>query len=340
MRSRIYEVGVAAFLCTLDSMHDCLLAWWCAGQGAPGAPERLENRYAGFVGPRTGLRDTVTGGGRTPACAVSTLGAGRRPLDNGPVLAGHCTPHGIVGESEGGGAVLSILGEGPQSRRSCPTRRELLRVGGLTALGLSAGGLERLRALADPGSPAVKYRQNSCLFIFLFGGPSHIDLWDMKPGAPAEIRGEFRPVATAVPGIQLCEHLPLLARAMGSLCLLRSMTHQMPVHGPACSEMYTGRPYPGPPTTDQARPEDWPSLASLVTRFGPKGAGWPPSVVLPWYTHFAGQDRPIAGQVGVRMGGGIGPSSSRATRASPGSTWPAFDCPRDCRSDASRPGMH
>jgi hypothetical protein len=101
--------------------------------------------------------------------------------------------------------MLSILGEGPVSRRSGPTRRELLRIGGLTALGLSSCSLERLRALADPGSPAVKYRQNSCLFVFLFGGPSHIDLWDMKPGAPAEIRGEFRPVATAVPGIQLCE---------------------------------------------------------------------------------------------------------------------------------------
>jgi hypothetical protein len=198
--------------------------------------------------------------------------------------------------------MLSILGDGPESRRSGPSRRELLRIGGLTALGLSTCGLERLRALADPGSPAAKYRQNSCLFVFLFGGPSHIDLWDMKPGAPAEIRGEFRPVATAVPGIQLCEHLPLLARAMGSFCLLRSMTHRMPVHGPACSEMYTGRPYFGPPTTDQARPEDWPSLASLVTRFGPKDAGWPPSVVLPWYTQFAGQDRPIAGQVGGRMG--------------------------------------
>ena len=89
---------------------------------------------------------------------------------------------------------------------------------------------------------------------------------------------------------------------MGSFSLLRSMTHQMPVHGPACSEMYTGRPYPGPPTTDQAKPEDWPSLASMVTRFGAQGSGWPPSVVLPWYTQFAGQDKPIAGQVGGRMG--------------------------------------
>ena len=63
-----------------------------------------------------------------------------------------------------------------------------------------------------------------------------------------------------MPGIQICEHLPRLAAQMDKLCLLRSMKHRMPVHGPACSEMYTGRPYFGPPVTDQARPEDWPSL--------------------------------------------------------------------------------
>src|SRR5262249_24350953 len=66
--------------------------------------------------------------------------------------------------------------------------------------------------------------------------------------------------------------------------------------------LYSGRPYFGPPTTDQAKPEDWPSLASIVARFGRKGEPWPPSIVLPWYTQFAGQDKPIAGQVGGRMG--------------------------------------
>ena len=80
------------------------------------------------------------------------------------------------------------------------------------------------------------------------------------------------------------------------------MTHQMPVHGPACSEMYSGRPYFGPPVTDQATPEDWPSIAAIVQRYGPRRAGWPPSIVVPWFTQFAGQDRPIAGQTGGRMG--------------------------------------
>jgi hypothetical protein len=145
------------------------------------------------------------------------------------------------------------------------------------------------------------------VFIFLFGGPSHIDLWDMKPAAPLEIRGDFQPIATRVPGIQLCEHLPLLAQQMDKFCLLRSMTHKMPVHGPACSEMYSGREYFGPPVTDQALPQDWPSVAALVTRFGPRRDGLPPSVVLPWYTQFVGQDKRIAGQTGGRMGDEFNP---------------------------------
>ena len=124
----------------------------------------------------------------------------------------------------------------------------------------------------------------------------------MKPEAPVEIRGEFRPVATRVPGIQICEHLPQLASQMDKLCLIRSMEHRMPVHGPASSEMYSGRPYFGPPVTDQARAEDWPSLSALAMRFGQRRAALPPAVVLPWYTQFAGQDKRIAGQTGGRMG--------------------------------------
>ncbi len=183
-----------------------------------------------------------------------------------------------------------------------PSRREWLHVGGLSLLGITSADLQRLRAdegtAKAPGSPRAK----ACVFIFLFGGPSHIDLWDMKPAAPVGIRGEFQPIATSVPGIQLCEHLPRMAKQMDKFCLLRSMTHHMPVHGPACSEMYTGREYFGPPTTDQALPQDWPSIAALVSRFGKSVGQLPPSVVLPWYSQFVGQDRRIAGQTGGRMG--------------------------------------
>ncbi len=183
-----------------------------------------------------------------------------------------------------------------------PTRRELLRIGGLGLLGLGASDLARLRAASAATPAARKRRRNACVFFFLFGGPSHIDLWDMKPHAPAEVRGEFRPAATKVPGIRVCEHLPGLARVMDRVCLLRSMTHRMNVHGPACSEVFSGREYFGPPTTDQASREDWPSLSSLTMRYGRPQAGLPPSVVLPWYLQFPGQSRRIAGQSGGRMG--------------------------------------
>jgi hypothetical protein len=178
-------------------------------------------------------------------------------------------------------------------------RRELLTIGGLSLLGLNSSQLARLRAESPAARPA---RAKSCIFLFLFGGPSQIDLWDMKPSAAPEIRGEFQPITTRVPGIQICEHLPLLAEQMDKVCLLRSMTHRMNVHGPACSEIFTGREYFGPPTTDQATPEDWPSLSSLAMRFGRGERGLPPSVVLPWYLQFPGQARRIAGQTGARMG--------------------------------------
>ena len=188
-------------------------------------------------------------------------------------------------------------------------RREWASRGGRSVAGLSflqqlrlqqaLGGGERV------GGPVVG--QKSCVFIFLFGGPSQVDMWDMKPQAPLEVRGEFRPIATSAADIQICEHLPLLAGQMHQVCLVRSMRHQMAVHGPACSELYTGRPYPLPPVTDESRREDWPSLTSLVTRYGLADRGVPAAVVLPWHSQFRGQSLRIAGQTGGRMGDDFNP---------------------------------
>ena len=190
--------------------------------------------------------------------------------------------------------MFSLLSNG-----STTTRREILRIGGLSLLGLSTGQLESLRAAA-PEAAAKHHR--SCVFLFLFGGPSQIDLWDMKPDAPAEVRGAFQPRATNVPGIHVCEHLPNLARHMDKICLLRSMTHKMNVHGPACSEIFSGREYFGAPTTDQASEQDWPSLSAMTMRYGASNGALPPSIVLPWYLQFPGQAKRIAGQTGGRMG--------------------------------------
>lgn len=197
---------------------------------------------------------------------------------------------------------MALNFDGSASLFSRIPRRELLRIGGLSLLGLTAADLSRLRARAANDALRAGRRQNACVFLFLFGGPSHIDLWDMKPEAPNEIRGAFKPAATCVPGIQLCEHLPFVAGVMDKICLLRSMTHHMNVHGPACSQIFTGREYFGPPTTDQASREDWPSLSAMATRYGSTRAGLPPAVVLPWYLQFPGQPKRIAGQTGGRMG--------------------------------------
>ncbi len=101
------------------------------------------------------------------------------------------------------------------------TRRQFVRGLGFGALGL---GLSHL--LSEPGRAALPQRRRakSCILIFLFGGPSHIDTWDMKPGAPAEFRGAFQPIRTTVPGIHVCEHLPRSARLAHHLAIVRSLT--------------------------------------------------------------------------------------------------------------------
>ena len=116
--------------------------------------------------------------------------------------------------------MLSILGRGTKLCDGI-TRREVLRVGGLAFGGLTLADVLRLQA-ASP-SPAKAARGKSVIMIWLRGGPSHIDSYDMKPDAPAEIRGEFKPIPTNVPGIQICEHLPLHAKMMDKLAILRGI---------------------------------------------------------------------------------------------------------------------
>ena len=91
------------------------------------------------------------------------------------------------------------------------SRRELLRIGGASLLGLS---LPQLLAAEEAQGRDHLSSRRCVIVIHLNGGPSHLDMWDMKPDAPAEIRGEFKPIATSLPGVQLCEHLPRLARQM------------------------------------------------------------------------------------------------------------------------------
>ena len=118
-------------------------------------------------------------------------------------------------------------------------RRRLLQAGMLSCLGL--GPTSSLAARTPAGRPRSLYPIRSCIVLFYYGGPSHLDTWDMKPTAPAEVRGEFRPIATRVPGIHISEHLPRCARIADKLAILRGMHHTMRNHNSAAVEALCGR---------------------------------------------------------------------------------------------------
>ena len=105
------------------------------------------------------------------------------------------------------------------------SRRQMLQVGGLGLMGLS---LPRLLVAESAATAAGnKPRADACILIFLNGGPSHLDMWDMKPNAPEGIRGEFKPMATSVPGLQFSEHMPKLAKLAHHATIVRSMHHSV-----------------------------------------------------------------------------------------------------------------
>src|SRR5262245_56232071 len=140
-------------------------------------------------------------------------------------------------QTSGSQLTLLFMNHRQQHARHTPfgiTRRSLLRAGGLGCLGLGLG--DWLRAEPATGNPI-----HSCILIFYYGGPSQLDTWDLKPGAPAEIRGEFRPIATRVPGLHISEHLPRCARITDKLAVIRSMHHPMRNHNAAAVEALCGR---------------------------------------------------------------------------------------------------
>ena len=116
------------------------------------------------------------------------------------------------------------------------SRRCFLRIGSAGVLPLALGDWLALRARAEERSPKAK----AVIFLWLWGGPSHLDTFDMKPDAPVEYRGPFEPIATAVPGLQVCELLPGLARRADRFALLRSLHHQSNDHGVAGTIALTG----------------------------------------------------------------------------------------------------
>lgn len=135
--------------------------------------------------------------------------------------------------------------------------------------------LVRVRAAPSPVSAPGGFGQaKACIMLFMWGGPAHQDTWDMKPEAPLEIRGEFQPIATKVPGIQICEHFPQLARRVDKLCLIRSMTHDNGDHTPSTHYLLTGEP---PPRNTDKRSQ-WPHMGSVLSGLGRGRGPLPPFV--------------------------------------------------------------
>ena len=115
------------------------------------------------------------------------------------------------------------------------TRRSLLQMGALSAFGLNLPQL--LAAEAATKNPR---KDLNIILLWMGGGPSNMDTFDMKPDAPAEYRGEFRPISTNVPGVSICEHLPQMSRKMDQVCLVLSVSHPSTVHEQASHFMLTG----------------------------------------------------------------------------------------------------
>ena len=192
-------------------------------------------------------------------------------------------------------------------------RREFLRAGGLSALGL---GLPQLLSRRATGSDAAKAKR--CIVLFLLGGPPQHSTWDPKPDAPVEVRGEFGPTATNVPGVQICSLFPQLARRADKLCFLRAVSTGDNAHSSSGYSMLTGVPH-SPPNVEGVNPgapNNSPCLAAMVRQLRGDKGGLPGSIRLPM--HIFNTDNSVwPGQDAGFLGRSADPWMLRCEPASP-----------------------
>src|SRR5437763_1770586 len=158
----------------------------------------------------------------------------------------------------------------------CPgplSRRHFLKVGGLSLGALGLGGRLPLRLTARGSERPAS--DTSVILVWLPGGPPHMETYDMKPDAPAEYRGDFRPIRTVVPGLDVCEHLPLHARVADKFNLIRSIRHNFSDHGGGHKRFLTGRD----PQSPTGFVNDHPMVGSMVFRVRGQRAGLVPSYI-------------------------------------------------------------
>jgi len=165
-------------------------------------------------------------------------------------------------------------------------RRRLLQIGSLGLAHVALSDVLRAEQVARiAGRSSVRERPaaraKSCILLYTDGGASHIDLFDQKPLAPAEVRGPFQPIATSVTGIHLCEHLPRLARQMHQVLQIRSMRHEETVHDPAVYQMLTGFKHVSSAGGLKVEESDHPHLGSALVAADPARSGMPAFVHTP-----------------------------------------------------------
>jgi len=184
------------------------------------------------------------------------------------------------------------------------TRRTALQAGAIGLLGLGMNHVEALRAVSTESadSSGIPSKARTVIYIFLSGGLSQLDSFDLKPNAPDSIRGEFKPIATSTPGIQICEHLPLLAQRSHLWALVRSLTHRTNDHSAGHMMMLSGRTeLPAGFNPSMPRPSDWPSIAAVAGAATRPRNNLPPAAILPEkLVHVTG--RVIPGQFAGIMG--------------------------------------
>ena len=178
------------------------------------------------------------------------------------------------------------------------TRRKMVQAGGLGVLGLTLPDLihgQAQAALSASSKLPTFGKAKSCMIVFLSGGASHHDTFDMKPDATAEIRGEFNPISTNVPGMMVCEHLPQVSKHFDKFTVVRSVTHKDSNHSSAVYEMVTGNPYPRASNLSaEVSREDHPHIGSSLMMVEGANSAVPKFVTLPDYIAVAGPVR--AGQ--------------------------------------------
>jgi len=190
----------------------------------------------------------------------------------------------------------------PSAAHPVFSRRLALQGGAIGLLGLGINHLEALQSASQAaGRPAPK--EMSVIYIFLSGGLSQHDSFDMKPAAPVEVRGEFKPISTRTPGLKICEHLPLLAARSHLWALVRSLTHPFNEHNQGHMVMLSGRSQLPPNFQNNgfALPSDWPSIVATAGSHLPATNNLPPIAILPEaLRHSPG--KAVAGQLAGQMG--------------------------------------